>query len=282
MGAGRKQGEPATPSTKLIAAGTGDSDVEVAARAIAKMLDVKQVIELAWKIGTEPGDAQVARLWGEGMAHEKGESVAVAYANRVLRTLGATIDLAGDDGALVFAKRTQDHLAKNRTCWIASIASYALAHRAKRRKEAFPRGFYPLLHKASDDLSYGLHYDHNIREIVDTIAVADREKFLDDFGFQLQIYECEDKKNGRTVEVPTLIKAWAFIDLIPSAKVMQAVVDEIAETGEKLPKEQLLEVFKRFGPQIVPLLAKAITAKAKNKAFLAQALKAAGSARARA
>jgi hypothetical protein len=70
--------------------------------------------------------------------------------------------------------------------------------------------------------------------------------------------------------------------MVPSAKVMQAVVDEVAETGEKLPKEQLLEVFKRFGPPIVPVLAKAITAKAKNKAFLAQALKAAGSARARA
>ncbi|MBA3459194.1 MAG: hypothetical protein H0T46_04480 [Deltaproteobacteria bacterium] len=256
----------------LKSAAHDEAAVDDAAGAVAKVLTIDEVNDLVWSLIGNSDDLLVHyNMWGESLDHEFGETTASLYTGRLLRVLGALLDAAGDDVALDFATRAVAQKRKRDFFALSTVASFALARRAQRRKEPFPREFYKLA-KDADNLCYGTKLDRSFREVVETIAEKDREKFLDDFGFHLTITYNEDRRKGRLVEVPALIHAWTFIDVVRTPKVMKKVVETVAETNEKMPTDQVVEILGGFGPSIAPILEQAIAKKPPNQALLKKAL----------
>lgn len=246
--------------------------VDDAVRAVAKVLGTDEINELVWSLlGTSEALLKHYNMWGEGLDHEFGESTMNAYTGRLLRVLGALLDAAGEDNALQFATRAKAQKASQNFFALESVAAFALGARARRRKEPYPREHYDLAKKA-DNLCYGVKLDRSFRDVVSTIAEEDRETFLDDAGFYLTITYNEDRRKGRMVEVPVLIHAWNFVDLVRTPKVMETVVETVAETDEKMPTDQVIEILGGFGPAIAPLLQKALAQKPRNQALLKKAL----------
>lgn len=256
----------------LKAAAHDEVKVDDAANAVAKALTTDEVNELVWSLlGNSDDLLQHYNLWGEGLDDAQGESVMRAYTGRLLRLLAAILDGADDDNALEFAKRAKAQKKTRDYFALSTLAAFALARRAQRRKEPFPREYYAFA-KEADNLCFGVMLDRSFRDVVATIPEKDREKFLDDFGFHLTISYNEDRRKGRMVEVPALIHAWTFVDLVRTPKVMETVVDTVAETDEKMPTDLVIEILGGFGPAIAPFLEKAIAQKPRNQALLEKAL----------
>lgn len=256
----------------LKAAANDEVKVEDAARAVTKALSVEEINELVWSLlGNSEDLLKHYNMWGDGLDHEVGESTMRAYTGRLLRVLGAILDGAGDDNALEFAKRAEAQKQERNYFAMSTIAAFALAHRARRRSEFFPREYYALAKKA-DNLCFGVMLDRSFRDVVATIAEEDREQFLDDFGFYLTITYNEDRRKGRKVEVPAVIHAWTFVDVVRTPKVMETVVETVAKTEHKMPTEEVIEILSNFGPALAPILEKAIAQKPRNQALLKKAL----------
>jgi hypothetical protein len=193
---------------------------------------------------------------------KSGQSAGTEHAFKVLRVLGALID-AYD--APEFARRAQEHLAKQPEFWLAAIATFALVAQCHRRKESFPDEFMALANK-SNSFGAGLHLfcGPGVRDIVEVMTPEQRVVFDKEAGFGFNETTNDDKKNGRAVETPVLMGSWWYADLLPLEETAETVVEAITEwDSEKKPKQQVLDVIQKLGPVCVPYLDKALATKEK-------------------
>ena len=205
--------EPPGPMEKVYdALVEGIAEPTKAVRSIVKTLPPEEISDVCVQIAQHDD----YHLFTYSCTYTTGESHANAHVVRVIRLLAELIDASGDDRAVAFAKRAQAMLAKDAEFWLAAIATFALAARARRRHEAFPVAFHELATKA-DFLggSCFLHSSDGWRYVVETVLPAAREAFVYSLG-GFDTTTNEEVKNGRRGEVPVMMGAWHVADLIRS------------------------------------------------------------------
>ena len=249
----------------LKAASRGEVDVNVAARAVAGVLDQKQIADLAIATCVRAADDPDYELWTRWVDTERELTEGTAG---TIRALAALIDASGDDAAIQFAERVERE--KQSAFYLAAVATFALAARARRKQQPFPKRVYELASKA-DDLAYDARLHDTIRDVFEVIPMAEREAFLEKYGMRFDILEEEEIINGRTKETPMLFFAWHVADLVPTQQVLEGLV-AVAAAYERPPKQAILDVFAHVGPPVAPYLEAALKDRPRNKSLLAQAL----------
>ncbi len=255
----------------LKAAQTKEIDVAKCSAALNKHLPPPTIMAIVWYVTTTVvAGVSPYELWARELDSDRAKNEAAVH---MIRLLAAIVDGSGDDAAVELAERAEKHLAKEPTFYLAAVATFALAVRARRRGEPFPTRFYKLA-AGANFLGNGSNLRDAIREIFELIPMAERERFLVLYGMYFTAITDEEIVKGRTREVPVLIHAWCVADLVPTEKVAKGLVEDMATWNNyPKPKQAALDIVKKVGPICVPYLETALkTSTSKHKDVLAKAL----------
>jgi hypothetical protein len=253
----------------LRAASRGEVKDAAVIAALSKALSKSEIHALAFAVCNDGYD-----VFYEAIKDKKGESAANALAERMIRLFASLVDTSGPSAAVDFAEFARLHLKKSVEFWLAAIASFALAARSRRTGQPFPSKYLPLAMKA-DFLGNGMHLRESLRELVETMKPADRETFvIGDNGPHFGVSTDETVVKGRRIEVPCVLDIWHVVDLVPTDKIVKAMIDSIGPTAASRTLSMfVVDTIVRCGPVCIPHLKKALKQKGTQRAVLAKALK---------
>lgn len=158
----------------LKAAQVGNIERQELLQHFRKHLGAEDVADIVWHVCRDAENGY--ELWMCDAGRIRAMNAAQA---EMIRLLAALIDGSGDDAAVAFAARAEKFLIAdgNASCWLAAVATFALAARARRRQEVFPPRFFKLASK-SDALGYGASLGKAFAEVFELIARQDRDAFF--------------------------------------------------------------------------------------------------------
>lgn len=254
----------------LKAATIDDLDSAKAIAAVTNALSAAEISDLCMLVSTIAWFDEAYDLFGKERNGLRGELVGGPFAVGVIRLLGALVDASGDDAALVFAKRVEKALADESRMFIGAIATFALAARARRKGEAFPKEFYGLAAEEADSLP-GWKLREGMRDIIELIPANDRDAFLTEFSPWFGTSTLLSIEKGKERKVPCLLHGWLYADLCPNERVAKGMVDNVVKWDrDPKPVADAIAMFVKVGPVCIPHLKAAM--KTSRSPVLAKAL----------
>jgi hypothetical protein len=253
------------PVWKWLKAATRDEvETDRAIAAVCRALSATEIADLCMQVSTPDTFDEAYDLFGKELNGNRGEAFGNPFAVRVIRLLAALVDASGNDAALGFATRVERQLASESQMFIGAIATFALAARARRRGEAFPKAFYTLAAKKADSLP-GRKLREGMRDIVELIPMEDRDAFLEKFSPWFMTSSLLSIDKGKERKVPCLLHGWLYADLCPTDRVARGMVENIARWDrDPKPVAEALAMVTKVGAICVPHLEEAMkTSKSK-------------------
>lgn len=254
----------------LTAALEREISVGDAVSALTNELDAKSISDLVMQSCDRNNDQNDYELWPR---ERNGQRDINERTGNIVRLFGALIDGSGDKAAIEFAKRTTKFVEKHPQRGHVAVAAFALAARARRRGEAFPRDYYDLIANA-ETVGCSRYLRGALRDLYEVVPAGEREELLEVDGIHFIAGSDTEYRGDREVRMPVLLHAWLVADLIPTKKVAEAMVNDIARWDrDPKPKQDALEMIQKVGAICVPFIEKALkTTKSPHKAVLTQAL----------